>query len=220
MSADLTTKDLVVEIGLIARRLEGARDELCRLDGLIGDGDHGVAMAEGFVAAAGAASALDPDAATLSEVLTSSAKSFLNAVGASSGPLYATALLRAAKAVGVGASLPIAETPRIVIAMAEGVQARGRATFGEKTMFDAWGKAAEAAEKGLAEGAKLPNNLHAILAAARDGAEATKSMIGSKGRAARLGDRALGHIDPGAASAVLIIETLTAHWLSLDSSPP
>ena len=80
-------------------------------------------------------------------------------------------------------------------------------------MLDAWGKAAEAAERGLAEGTALPLILEGVRDAAREGAEATKAMMAGKGRAARLGDRSLGHIDPGAASAALIIDAWVADWL-------
>ena len=213
MSGELTARDLIDEIGLVADRLEQARDELCRLDGLIGDGDHGLTMSEGFAAAAKATAALDPASALLSDVFNASAKAFLNAVGASSGPLYATALMRAAKAAGARGSMPLEETPLLIVAIAEGVRARGQAAIGDKTMLDAWGKAAEAAEQGIADGVPLSVMLERIQRAARDGAEATKAMKASKGRAARLGERTLGHIDPGAASAVLIIEVFVADWL-------
>jgi phosphoenolpyruvate---glycerone phosphotransferase subunit DhaL len=212
MTSELTSAGLIAEIGLIAEALEKHRDEFCRLDGLIGDGDHGIAMSEGFAASAKATAALDPRAATLAEVLNATAKAFLNAVGASSGPLYATAFLRAAKVAGARFSMPISETPNLVIAMAEGVRTRGKASFGDKTMFDAWGRAAEAAERG--EGLAAAASLDAIRKAAREGAEATKAMSASKGRAAKLGERSLGHIDPGAASAALIIETLVGDWLA------
>ena len=149
MSVELTARDLVEEMRLIADRLAEARDELCRLDGVIGDGDHGVAMADGFAAAAKAASLLDPESATLADVLNSSAKALLNAVGASSGPLYATALMRAAKSAGARRAIPIGEAPALVVAMAEGVKARGQAAIGDKTMLDAWGKAADVAQQGL-----------------------------------------------------------------------
>ena len=210
MSADLTVAALIDEIALVAARLGAARDELCRLDGLIGDGDHGVAMAEGFRAAARAASGLDRDASTLADVFNAAAKAFLNAVGASSGPLYATALMRAGKAAGARKAMLIAETPGLIVALAEGVQARGKAVLGDKTMFDAWGNAAEAAAAG--------RGLEAALAAAREGAEATRAMSAAKGRAARLGERAVGHVDPGAASAVMILEVLVEDWLKRASN--
>jgi phosphoenolpyruvate---glycerone phosphotransferase subunit DhaL len=215
MSAELTARDLVEEMRLIADRLAESRDELCRLDGVIGDGDHGVAMADGFAAAAKAASLLDPESATLADVLNSSAKALLNAVGASSGPLYATALMRAAKSAGARRAIPLVEAPAIIVAMAEGVKTRGQATIGDKTMLDAWGKAANVAQQGLVEGAALTQTLDRLRIAAHEGAESTKAMTASKGRAARLGERSLGHIDPGAASAALIIDVLVADWLRL-----
>jgi phosphoenolpyruvate---glycerone phosphotransferase subunit DhaL len=218
MTGVLTARDLISEIRLVADRLEQARDELCRLDGLIGDGDHGVAMAEGFAASANAVSALDPASATLAQIFNASAKAFLNAVGASSGPLYATAFMRAAKAAGAQASMPLEETPKLIVAMADGVKARGEANIGDKTMFDAWGRAADAAERGLADRASTPRVLDQIRLSAREGAEATKAMTASKGRSARLGARTLGHVDPGAASAALIIEALVADWLRLQDA--
>jgi phosphoenolpyruvate---glycerone phosphotransferase subunit DhaL len=218
MSVELTTRDLVDEMRRIADRLAEARDELCRLDGVIGDGDHGVAMADGFAAAAKAASLLDPESATLADVLNSSAKALLNAVGASSGPLYATALMRAAKSAGARHTIPLGAAPALVVAMAEGVKARGQAAIGDKTMLDAWGKAADVAQRGLDEDGPLPQTLEQIRIAAHEGAEATKTMIASKGRAARLGERSRGHIDPGAASASLIIDTLVADWLRLSGA--
>ena len=161
-----------------------------------------------------------PGAATLADVFNSSAKALLNAVGASSGPLYATALMRAAKNAGARRAIPIEETPALVVAMAEGVKARGQAAIGDKTMLDSWGKAAEAAQQGLNEDAPLTQRLERIRIAAQEGAEATKAMTASKGRAARLGERSRGHIDPGAASAALIIDALMAEWLRLSGEKP
>lgn len=200
MSA-FTAADFAESLARVADVLAQHRDELCRLDGIVGDGDHGLAMADGFAAAAKAAS--EASAGTLADVGNAAAKALLNAVGASSGPLYATALMRAAKAAGPREAMPLAETPSLIAAMAEGIVARGKAAEGERTMVDAWAPAARAA--GFA----------AMRAAAAAGAEATKTMIATKGRTSRLGERALGHIDPGAASAVLVIEALTRHWESL-----
>jgi dihydroxyacetone kinase-like protein len=200
MSA-FTAADFAESLARVAVVLAEHRDELCRLDGIVGDGDHGLAMADGFAAAAKAAQ--EASGGTLADVGNAAAKALLNAVGASSGPLYATALMRAAKAAGPRAAMPLAETPALIAAMAEGIVARGKAAEGERTMVDAWAPAARA--QGFA----------AMRAAAEAGAEATKTMIAAKGRTSRLGERALGHIDPGAASAVLVIEALTRHWESL-----
>ena len=199
--SDFTAADFAQSLAQVAAVLAEHRDELCRLDGIVGDGDHGLAMADGFAAAAKAAE--DAKAGTLADVGNAAAKALLNAVGASSGPLYATALMRAAKAAGARAAMSLGETPALIAAMAEGIAARGKAAEGERTMVDAWAPAARAA--GFA----------AMRAAAEAGAEATKTMIATKGRTSRLGERALGHIDPGAASAVLVIGALTRHWESL-----
>jgi phosphoenolpyruvate---glycerone phosphotransferase subunit DhaL len=194
--------------GTIAADIEAARDHLCALDGVIGDADHGIAMALGFGAVRDALAALDVSAADPTTVLNTAAKSFLNAVGASSGPLYATAFMRAAAAVKGKAALDAADGVAMLQAMAKGIADRGKAVLGEKTMIDAWLPAGDAAAAAREAGKGLAESLGAAAEAATTGAEATKSMIATKGRSARLGDRSLGHIDPGAASAVIVIEAM------------
>ena len=194
-------------IAAIADDLEANRDELCRLDGLIGDADHGIAMALGFGAARDAVDALEPGAEPTA-LLNAAAKAFLNAVGASCGPLYATALMRAAAAAKGKAVLDDADVVALVQAMAAGIRDRGKVEPGQKTMFDAWAPAAQAAADAQAAGQDLAGCLAAAAAAAREGAEATRGMVATKGRAERLGERAVGHVDPGAASAVLVIEAM------------
>jgi dihydroxyacetone kinase-like protein len=191
----------------IAAAIEAERDNLCALDGVIGDADHGIAMALGFGAARDAVSALDgsTDPTTL---LNMAAKSFLNAVGASSGPLYATAFMRAAAVAKGKTALNAADVVTMFQAMAKGIADRGKAVVGEKTMIDAWLPAADAAGAARDAGRSLSDSLAAAVEAARGGADATKSMIATKGRSARLGERSIGHIDPGAASAVIVIEAM------------
>jgi len=188
---------MVVEI---AAAMAESRDELCRLDGVIGDAVVGIAMATGFGAARDAVVAMEP----LSEptaVMNMAAKAFLNAVGASSGPLYATALMRAGAVVKGKAVLEEADVVAMLQAMAVGIRDRGKAEPGEKTMLDAWAPAAVAAATACDGG----HGLSACLDAARAAAEATRGMVAAKGRAERLGERAVGHVDPGAASAVVVI---------------
>lgn len=196
--------DLRAMVAAIAADLEAQKDELCRLDGLIGDADHGIAMALGFAAAREATAAVEPGAEPTA-VLNAAAKAFLNAVGASSGPLYATALMRAGAAVKGKAELGDADVVAMVAAMATGIRDRGKAEPGQKTMLDAWAPAAAAAEAAQAAGKDLAESLDAAVTAAQEGAEATKGMLAGKGRAERLGERVLGHVDPGAASAVVVI---------------
>jgi len=192
-----TTEDLKALFGAFSRRMATERDRLCALDGVIGDADHGIAMEQGMKAAADTAQAVE---GTLQDIFNAAAKGFLNAVGASSGPLYATALLRAGKAAGPRGSMPRDELRTVIAAMRDGIVQRGKAEPGQKTMLDAWASAADAAVSGQDAGA--------IAAAARQGAEATRDMIATVGRAARLGERSLGHPDPGAVSAAMLVEEI------------
>ncbi|MDX8464664.1 dihydroxyacetone kinase subunit DhaL [Mesorhizobium sp. VK23B] len=199
------TADLKKMFDAIAAAIEADKDRLCQLDGVIGDADHGIAMALGFNAARDAVAALDAATVEPATLLNTAAKSFLNAVGASSGPLYATAFMRGAAAVKGKATLAASDVIAMFQAMAQGIKDRGKAEPGEKTMVDAWQPAAEAATAAHGAGKDLAESLGIAFAAAERGAEATKDMIATKGRSSRLGERSLGYIDPGAASAVLVI---------------
>ncbi len=196
---EFTAHDLKTLFRALAARMQAERDALCALDGAVGDGDHGIAMAQGMQAAAGAAS---ETTGGLQDICNTAAKAFLNAVGASSGPLYATALLRAGKALGPGLSVPRAQVLQMIPAMRDGIVQRGKAEPGQKTMLDAWHPAAEAVLAGAS-----PDQVAAV---AHAGAEATRNMIATLGRAERLGERTLGHPDPGAVSAVMVIEAIVA----------
>lgn len=207
---NITTRDLIGLFTALDVAIEADKDRLCQLDGMIGDADHGVTMAIGFSAVTRALRKLDPSLADPTTVFNTAAKSFLDAVGASSGPLYATAFMRAATAVKGHASLDREAFVAAIGAMAKGIQDRGKGERGDKTMLDAWLPATEALEAAVAEGKDLTACLAAAVDAAVAGAEATKSMVAAKGRASRLGERALGHMDPGAASAVTILSTMAA----------
>jgi dihydroxyacetone kinase-like protein len=212
----ITTKDLQHLFAQIAEDIAAQRDHLCELDGAIGDGDHGLAMDSGCQAAAKAVGALDAAATGPTPAFNVAAKAFLNAVGASSGPLYATAFMRAGAAVKDKPVLSDEDFLRAFAAMAQGIQERGKAEPGEKTMVDAWKPAAGAALDAWRSGTPLPRCFEMAERAARQGCEATREMTAAKGRASRLGDRAIGHVDPGAASAVIIIAAMTNFVLGLD----
>ena len=200
----MTGDDVKAMLLAVADAMDAARDALCALDGEIGDADHGVAMAGGFGAVRAALADLDGAAPT--EVLNTAAKAFLNAVGASSGPLYATAFMRAGAVVKGKETLTDEDAPALVAAMAEGIAHRGKAERGDKTMLDAWGPAADAALK--ASGQPAAAVFHAAADAAEEGAEATVEMQAKLGRASRLGGRSLGHKDPGAASAAILLRSM------------
>ncbi len=187
-----------------ADAMDAARDELCALDGEIGDADHGVAMSGGFGAIRTAVADLDD--VTPTEIFNAAAKAFLNAVGASSGPLYATAFMRAGAAVKGKDALGDDDASALVAAMAEGIAHRGKATLGDKTMLDAWGPASDAARE--AGGQPAEAVFHAAADAAEAGAAATADMQAKLGRSARLGARSLGHKDPGAVSAAMLLRAM------------
>ncbi|MGR4842621.1 dihydroxyacetone kinase subunit DhaL [Rhizobium sp. LARHSG275] len=210
-----TTEDLQRLFAGIAEDIAAERDHLCELDGAIGDGDHGLAMDAGCRAAAKAVGELDARIAPTA-AFNAAAKAFLNAVGASSGPLYATAFMRAGAAAKDKQTLSDDDFLRVFAAMAKGIQERGKAEPGEKTMVDAWRPAADAALEAWQSGKPLPQCFEAAERAARAGCQATSNMTAAKGRASRLGDRVIGHIDPGAASAAIIIAAMTKFTRSVD----
>ncbi|UWU31609.1 dihydroxyacetone kinase subunit DhaL (plasmid) [Rhizobium sp. WSM1274] len=210
-----TTEDLRRLFAGIAEDIAAERDHLCELDGAIGDGDHGLAMDAGCQAAAKAVGELDAGIAPTA-AFNAAAKAFLNAVGASSGPLYATAFMRAGAAAKDKQTLSDDDFLRVFAAMAKGIQERGKAEPGEKTMVDAWRPAADAALEAWQSGKPLAQCLEAAERAARSGCDATSNMTAAKGRASRLGDRVIGHIDPGAASAAIIIAAMTKFTRSVD----
>lgn len=204
-------RDLTTLFRSLAERMAAEQGRLAELDGEIGDADHGVAMAGGFAAAARALAETDGIGQTLAQGLQLAALTFLNEVGATTGPLYASALQRAAVAFGDHESIPANRLPELVAAMAEGIEIRGQGKSGDKTMVDAWVPAAHAARAGLDASSDAAETLRMAAQAAADGAEATRAMMASKGRAARLGRRSVGHLDPGAVSTAALLDAL-ASW--------
>ena len=189
-------------IELAAVDVAEQRDYLVDLDRAIGDGDHGENMDRGFKAAVEALGQAQP--ASVAEVLKTVAKTLMSTVGGAAGPLYGTAFLRASKAAGDG-ELDAAGVAAIIEGALGGIQARGKATTGEKTMVDAWTPALDAARAAAESGADAVATLQAAATAAEAGAAATEPLRATKGRASYLGERSIGHLDPGAVSTSLIL---------------
>ena len=175
------------------------RDYLVDLDRAIGDGEN---MDRGFTAAVEALGQAQP--ASVAEVLKTVAKTLMSTVGGAAGPLYGTAFLRASKAASDG-ELDGAGVAAVIAGALDGIQARGKATTGEKTMVDAWTPALEAARAAAESGSDPVAVLEAAATAAEAGAAATEPMRATKGRASYLGERSIGHLDPGAVSTSLIL---------------
>ncbi|NRD07454.1 dihydroxyacetone kinase subunit L [Rathayibacter agropyri] len=180
------------------------RVELITLDRAIGDGDHGENMDRGFQAVRAKLEAADR-LATPADVLKLVATTLISTVGGASGPLFGTAFLKASGAVAGKESLDSSDVVALLTAARDGIVLRGKAEVGDKTMVDAWTPAVEAAAESAGEGAAASAVLAAAADAAQRGAESTDPLVARKGRASYLGERAIGHRDPGSVSTVLLL---------------
>ena len=181
----------------VAERVIAAADELTELDRAIGDGDHGINMKRGF---AEVLTKLDELAAKpVPKALTDTGMTLVMKVGGASGPLYGTLIM------SLGKSLP--ETPAaadLAGALSTAVEAlkrRGKSEAGQKTMLDVWVPLCALTETGQA-------TLHQVRTLAAESAQSTVPMQAVRGRASFLGERSIGHMDPGARSSQLIIEAV------------
>jgi phosphoenolpyruvate---glycerone phosphotransferase subunit DhaL len=179
------------------------RAELVNLDREIGDGDHGENLDRGFKAVVEAIDA--GDFTTPGAVLKTVATKLISTVGGAAGPLYGTAYLKAAQAAGDAEVLDAATIAAVLAAARDGVVSRGKAAPGDKTMVDAWTPAVDAAETAATAGESPERVLEAAADAAVTGAEATDPLVAHKGRASYLGERAVGHRDPGAQSTAYVL---------------
>ncbi|MEL4318286.1 dihydroxyacetone kinase subunit DhaL [Leifsonia sp. YIM 134122] len=181
------------------------RVELITLDRAIGDGDHGENMDRGFQAVVPKLDVLDDDA-TPGDALKLVATTLISTVGGAAGPLFGTAYLKAAIAVGSAPELDGAAVVALLTAARDGIVLRGKAEVGDKTMIDAWTPAVDAAVAAEAAGASESEILAAAAEAAAAGAVATEPLVAHKGRASYLGERAIGHRDPGAQSTAYLLQ--------------
>ncbi|WP_179279045.1 dihydroxyacetone kinase subunit DhaL [Actinomadura mexicana] len=196
--------DFAAWIRLTAERVSADAERLTRLDAAIGDGDHGLNLDRGFRAAVEAL----PGDVPPGKVLIAAGRAVVSKTGGASGPLYGTALRRAGKVLGDAADVDAAALGAALRAALGGVQDLGKAAEGDKTMVDALAPAVAAYEAALADGSGLAGCARAAAEAAAKGAEGTVPMRARKGRASYLGERSEGHMDPGASSTALLLETL------------
>jgi dihydroxyacetone kinase-like protein len=186
---------LIEIITEMAQVIQQNKDFLTELDMPIGDSDHGINLARGFQAVVAKLPTLaDKDAGT---ILKTVGMTLVSTVGGASGPLYGTAFMKAGAKMMGKTELTMDDLIVMLHEAVEGIKMRGKATTGEQTMLDAMVPALEAL--------KESRSLTAALAAAQDGVERTKDMIATKGRASYLGERSLGHQDPGATSFTLLL---------------
>src|SRR5438105_5220871 len=202
----ITTEDTLRWLKRLANVLHENRDYLTQLDSPIGDADHGTNMDRGFKAVADKLPGMENMG--IGSILKTVGTTLVSTVGGASGPLYGTAFLRAGMATSGKHELYEADVITMLEAALEGIKARGKAQPGEKTMVDALTPALAAAKEAEAQNLGLSQILHRASAAAEKGMQATIPMLATKGRASYLGERSIGHQDPGATSSWLILKTL------------
>ncbi len=202
--------EIVAWLRCFARAVDEHADELTRLDAAIGDADHGTNLARGTAAVVELLDGLDaPDGwPAPAAILKRSGTKLVSTVGGASGPLYGTFLLRMASAAGDQAVLDPLGFARALRSGLNGVAARGKSTPGDKTMLDALAPACEGLDTALVAGEPFAVALDEAAHAAERGRDRTFPMIARRGRASYLGERSAGHLDPGAASAALLIRCL------------
>jgi phosphoenolpyruvate---glycerone phosphotransferase subunit DhaL len=201
--AELGADDLARWIRVCAERLHAEAGRLTELDAAIGDADHGSNLDRGFTAAV---AKIDAEAyAGPGPLLKAVGMTLVSTVGGASGPLYGTFFLRCGTALGDGTTVDATALGTALRAGVAGVQGRGKAEAGDKTMFDALSPAVDALEAALADGDPLAEALRTASAAADAGRDATTPMLARKGRASYLGERSVGHQDPGATSVALLV---------------
>ncbi len=213
---------LVAWLRAAAERIHAEAPALTALDQAIGDGDHGINMDRGFAAILAMLDGREPpaadvtDTAAAADLLRQCGRTLISTVGGASGPLYGTAFLRSAAAVAGEHGSTAAAFVAALEAATNGIAGLGKAAEGEKTMLDALFPASRAARAALEAGDDLPGVIRAARDAAEAGAAATEPMLATKGRASYLGERSIGHRDPGATSATLLIGTLAATAAAAD----
>jgi dihydroxyacetone kinase-like protein len=203
---NVTLETLVDWLSRFNAAVTEQRDYLTELDSAIGDADHGANMARGMTAVMESIDAAQPG--TVDELLKTVGMTLVRSVGGASGPLYGTFFLRMGIASGSVTELAAPDLERALRAGLDGVVQRGKAELGDKTMYDAFLPALEAYAAAVAAGSDTGGAIEAAARAAAEGRDATSPMLARKGRASYLGERSIGHLDPGATSAAMLLSAL------------
>ena len=198
--------ELAAMIEAIARHISTEREALNRLDAALGDGDHGTSVSAAFSAAVEDIAALDQPSA--SDVWSAAAKAMLNRMGGASGAIFGSFFLKSLPAVRGRDSLSKGDMEAVLKAGLQGVKVRGKTEVGDKTMVDALAPAIAA----FTLAGDYAEGWRSAAEAARSGADSTRTLTARRGRARYLGERAIGHIDPGAATVALLFEATDAWW--------
>lgn len=205
----MVTKEQILQwLQAFAADIEQNKQYLTELDAAIGDADHGINMDRGFKKAiAQLPGVADKDIGT---ILKTVSMALISNIGGASGPLYGTFFLRASTAVVDKQELTGEDVADLLQAGLDGVRQRGKAQLGDKTMVDALFPAVAIFQQAISEGKNTLEAMQQAVATAEQAMKDTSSMIAKKGRASYLGERSVGHQDPGATSSYLMLRSLAA----------
>ncbi len=203
--------DLAAAIIAVGEAIIANKEYLTDLDSAIGDGDHGLNMARGFEAVI-AKFAQGAPVSDVGAAMKLIGMTLISTVGGASGPLYGTAFLRAAVPSAGKTAIDEPTAELMLQAAMKGIKDRGKASYGEKTMLDALEPALTAFQEAHGAGKSLAECLRLACDGAQQGIEFTKTIIATKGRASYLGERSLGHQDPGATSTFIMLEALSRFY--------
>ena len=200
----LDAADLRAALHRARRAVDRHARALTRLDAVLGDGDHGDNLSTGFRAVEELLAELPTDTRP-GDLLRAVGHRLVATVGGASGPLFGTAFIEAGFRAGDAATLRPALVAEMLVAAAAGLARRGRCAIGDKTILDTLGPAAEAFAATIAAGGSGPAAQRAALEAGRAGMQSTRPLIARRGLALRLGERSIGHLDPGAVSCFILL---------------
>ena len=208
----VSTQDVLRWLDASQKVFAENRQQLTEMDQAVGDGDFGISLDRGFSAVQGELSANPP--ADPPSAFKNVATILIRTMGGSSGPLLGTFFLRAGAACAGKSELAPSDVVALFQAGVEGLQQRGKAVLGDKTMLDALLPAVDAMRAALQEGSSQEEILERGVAAAEAGMRATINMQARKGRGSYLGERSIGHQDPGATAAHLLLKAAAEVWRS------
>jgi phosphoenolpyruvate---glycerone phosphotransferase subunit DhaL len=203
--------DVVRWIRAFAASVEANKQYLTQLDAAIGDGDHGINMSRGMTAVLGKVDSAGGEQ-DIGALLKTVGMTLVSTVGGAGGPLYGTLFLQMGNSVSGKSELGADDWAGALEAAIAGVEARGKAEPGDKTMIDALVPARDALKTAVMEGATFAEALERSADAAEQGMRDTIPLVARKGRASYLGERSAGHQDPGATSSHLLLKSAAASW--------
>jgi dihydroxyacetone kinase-like protein len=202
----ITREDINNWLQAFSEVLAEQKSYLTELDSAIGDADHGANMDRGFQAVMAKLPSMDDN--DIGTVFKNVGMTLLSTVGGAGGPLYATIFINAGNTVKGKMELSLEDWANALEASLAGIKNRGKAEVGDKTMVDAWTPAVDALKQAVADGLSIEEGTALAAKAAEQGMLSTIPLLAKKGRASYLGERSIGHQDPGATSSFMFMETV------------